>query len=374
MKRLLPLLLLLTACHPIESPDGLVCIQIQDRNGLTETISAPDRLATFDDTNFLATQPYKKVLRVFRQEGKNRSTLTTYHPNGQPHQYLEAREMRAQGAYREWHPNGQLKIEATVIGGVADLSPGSETTWLFDGASHVYAETGQLTALIPYEKGVLQGDLLNYNETGALVTRSHYANDLLDGKSFSFWPDRSPAYIETYSAGRLTSAYYWTPAGDLIATVENGSGWQVRGDTHIQIANGIPDGLVRTTLTQYTQKNGKKQGEELTFYSPNLPKLSLMWDNDQIHGLVKTWYADGALQSQREFAHNEKMGLSLGWYSDGTLMFREEYEHDALTNGQYFKRGDSFPISTVINGTGTATLFDDSGHLLQKIPYPLAPE
>ena len=41
--------------------------------------------------------------------------------------------MRASGIYREWFPTGQLKIEAYVIGGSADVGVGAQSDWLFDG-------------------------------------------------------------------------------------------------------------------------------------------------------------------------------------------------------------------------------------------------
>ncbi len=120
-----------------EPSEMLVAIQIQDRNGITETISIPERLYTYEQTDFLNSQPYKKVLRVYKKEGKNRSVITAYHPNGSISEYLEAEDMRAHGAFREWFSNGQIKIEATVIGGIADITPAAKKDWLFHGVCHV---------------------------------------------------------------------------------------------------------------------------------------------------------------------------------------------------------------------------------------------
>src|SRR5579872_3284420 len=151
------LLFATAACHREELSEPLVGIQIQDRNGLTETISTPDRLGIYEEVDFFSTQPYKKVVRVYKKEGKNHAKITTYHPNGSIWQYLESQEMRAQGAYREWHSNGQLRIEATVIGGTADVSLGSEQDWLFDEVNKVWDEQGHLIAKLPYFKGMLEG-------------------------------------------------------------------------------------------------------------------------------------------------------------------------------------------------------------------------
>ena len=48
----------------------LASIQIQDRNGLTETISTPERLEPYRELDYLASQPYRKIIRIFKQNGK----------------------------------------------------------------------------------------------------------------------------------------------------------------------------------------------------------------------------------------------------------------------------------------------------------------
>ena len=98
--------------------DDLVSIQILDRNGFSETISARERLGIYENIHFNSPQPYQKVVRIYGKasQGNTFSKVTTYHPNGQPWQYLEIENGRAHGQFIEWHPNGQQKIEATVIG------------------------------------------------------------------------------------------------------------------------------------------------------------------------------------------------------------------------------------------------------------------
>lgn len=161
-------LLLLSSCHYQRQNETLSLIQIQDRNGLIETVSTEEKLTSFADVDFLGSQPYKKVMRVFKKEGKNRAIVTSYHPNGLLYQYLEAQEMRANGMYREWFSNGQLKIEAKVIGGTADLTPNGQEDWVFDSVSSVWDEQGNLIATIPYVKGALDGLSIYYFPNGTV--------------------------------------------------------------------------------------------------------------------------------------------------------------------------------------------------------------
>jgi antitoxin component YwqK of YwqJK toxin-antitoxin module len=402
--------LVLCACHSHKEDESLVLIQIQDRNGLSETISNPDRLSSYEKMNFLSSQPYKKVMRVYKKEGKNQSILTTYHPNGSTWQMLEAKEMRANGAFREWFPGGGKKIEATVIGGSADLSPGAQSSWLFDGLSSVWDEDGHLTATMLYDKGVLsgdstyyyssgsvekivpyqqdriEGDLKEYWEDGRIKRRTTYQNGLKEGSSVAFWQDGRPSFEEEYEQGRLKTGRYWFSNQEPISEVKDGEGFRAIFDrarlVQIQeIRKGEAEGIVKNfdaageVSSTYYLKNGKKHGEEIEYYpraeaqTPLAPKVSIAWDQDAIHGLVKTWYDNGQIESQREMCRNKRNGILCCWYRDGALMLTEEYENDELVRGQYYRKNSNEPISTISNGSGTATIYDEDGVFLRKVSY-----
>jgi antitoxin component YwqK of YwqJK toxin-antitoxin module len=398
----------------------LVSIQIHDRNGVTETISNPDRLEVFESVDFLSSQPYKKVLRVYRNKGKAAGVITTYHPNGTPHQYLETQEMRASGAYREWHPNGVLKIDAMVIGGTADTSPGSQKDWLFEGIATIYDEQGHLIGSIPYEKGLLEGvsvyyyptgsvqkelpyhkgelegTALEYDPLGQLKSKREYKEGVRDGLSLEFWSSDQLAAREIYSKGYLHEGEYYRKEGELFSQVKYSQGFQAVFEDGflkqlVEIRKGKPEGLVQifsedgTLYSAHSVKQGKKEGDETVYYAPSdvasanpQPKLILPWVDDAISGIVKSWYPNGTLQSQREMSRNQKSGPSLAWYQDGGLMYMEEYEQDRLVKGTYFKKNQRDPVSTVIQGTGIATLFDENGVLIRKVHYqkgrPIDPE
>lgn len=418
-------LLLASGCsHRTDDFDvPLASIQIQDRNGITETISTPERLEPYRHLDFFASQPFKKIIRVFKQNGKMGGKITTYHPNGQIHQYLESQDMRAYGAYKEWHPNGVLRIEATIIGGSADVVAGSQRDWVFDGTARVWDEQSQLIAEIPYKKGVLEGASLVYAPSGNVVTRSPYVQGSLEGElieyypnesirsktiyhqgikngeSVGFWENGEYCWKEMYQNGPLLEGHYYSSKGEPISQVEGGFGFQaIFKNTYleqlIECRKGYPEGIVRFYLPNgelksiYHIKNGRKQGEEIQYFSSQdkscdtskepIPKLSIPWEADRISGIVKTWYNNGKLESQRELSRNKKTGSALGWYRDGSLMYMEEYEDDVLTKGQYFKRNQKESVSSIFNGNGVATLYDEQGVFLRKVQYvkgkPVDPE
>lgn len=418
---LIAILILSAACHHRENNDPLALIQIQDRNGLTETISNPERLTSYETVDFLSSQPYKKVLRVYKNEEKNSSRITTYHPNGTPCQYLEAQEMRANGAYKEWFPNGQIRLEAKVIGGTADLFPGAQEDWIFDSISQVWDEKGNLIASIPYNKGFLDGksiyyfpsgqvqrelnfvtnkqngEEVEYYLNGVIKSKTEYKKGVKEGDSLGFFENGKIAWIEDHSDGRLRKGSYYNLNGDLVSEVDRGGGYLAHFEDDemslVEYRVGLPEGLVRNfnlngdLLKAFFLKNGMKQGDEIEYFLPSeleegnqipAPKLSLVWKENRIHGCVKTWYNNGQLQSQREYCRNQKTGPSLAWYRDGSLMLYEEYEEDRLITGQYYKWQKKDPISSISNGNGLATLFDGTGGFLRKITYlrgkPVDPE
>ncbi|HLB53427.1 MAG TPA: hypothetical protein VJK48_06955 [Chlamydiales bacterium] len=403
-------LLILCGCSHISSSfDSLIAIHIQDRNGITETISVPEKLENYENVDFLSSQPYKKVLRVYKGDKKNHAVITSYYPNGTLAQYLEAKEMRANGYFREWFSNGQLKIEAIVIGGTADITPNAKKDWLFDGLCKVFDEQGNLVATIPYIKGSIEGlstsyypsgqiekevpyhnsmeegELLEYYQNGTIRTKQHYMRGQKNGASIGYFSNGTIAWVEEYAEGKILQGAYYSFEGDHIAQVRDGRGAQALYNQDSiaylsEMHQGMPEGLVRKfnskgeVIATYFLKNGKKQGEEIEYYLPPEsqewhPKLSIQRDKDTVHGCVKSWYPNGQLQSQREYCRNERLGPSCAWYKNGALMLVEEYESGHLTKGAYYKKNQNDPVSTIVNGKGIATLYDEDGYFLRKVTY-----
>lgn len=403
------LLLLLAGCgaHKAqEEPEVLTSVQIHDRNGFNETISVKSRLATFDKVDFMAPQPYQKVMRVYgRSKTGQAAKVTSYHPNGQLWQYLEILNGRAYGSYKEWHANGQMKLDAYVIEGLADIAEKAQISWVFDGKSCAYDQEGRLIAEIYYNKGALEGnslyfhpngqlskkipyhhnlvegDFLVYNEAGELIERIPHVNDIRHGKAEGWWAPNLVKYVENYSEGLLKNAVYVKPDGTQIAYIQNGNGTRATfKDWKLYSLSEFQDGVLKGKIeifdkdgwlvNSYHVNDGKKQGEEWEYYPKDKQaKLYLYWNDDKIQGMAKTWYLNGVQQSEREMQSNKKHGLSFAWYEEGQLMLMEEYDNDVLVKGSYFKRGDKLPVSKIDDGKGIATIYDHKGHFIKKIPY-----
>jgi antitoxin component YwqK of YwqJK toxin-antitoxin module len=414
---LIPLLLLSTmmiSCGsrraPAEREGSLKSMSLIDRNGLSETLTSKDRLKKFESTDFLSPQPYQKVLRTFTDGGKEntRSEITAYHPNGQISHQLQARNGRAMGIYREWFPNGQRKLESFVIGGMADLTPAAEQSWLFDGKSKAWNEEGQLLAEISYKKGALDGISTYYHANGRVWKQVPYEEDLIHGElsiyldngdlfstaqylhgekhgpSYRYYNPKKIAFEERYEHSKLQLAKYYTSTGDLISEIKEGNGFRaILGKSHLhelqQFQEGIQEGEVKefddrgNIVRKYSIKNDVRHGTEFEYNctngKSNQPKIEITWYNGAVQGLVKTWYPNGLMESQKEMSNNKRHGLNTAWFEDGSLMMIEEYENDLLVRGEYHRKGETAIASKVERGKGIASLFDSNGGFLQKVKY-----
>jgi len=394
--------LLCVACASRNTGEPLSHVQLIDRNGVNETISHKERLDTLSQVNFLQSQPYQKVVRVFKRDGDGKilSKLTTYHPNGEIYQYLEVKGGRAKGIYKEWHDNGQLKIEVTVMEGVGDLTPDAQTTWVFDGMSKVWDREGHVAAEFFYQKGKMEGEALYYypngrlsktipykadkingekrvySEEGDCVGKVHYSEGVKEGRSYFI----SPKQDEIYQRGLLMTGNYWDLDGNKVHGIREGNGFKPifeEGALKVEqeYRGGRPEGLVKVYRRNgslekvYQTMDGQKEGDETFYYENGQPKLQIHWHEDEICGQVRSWYANGKHESEKEMVGNKKQGQYIAWYEDGSLMMYEEYENDLLTNGKYLKRGEEIPSSRVIQGNGTVTLYDANGGFLRKVEY-----
>ncbi|MBN2479755.1 MAG: hypothetical protein JXA94_05965 [Parachlamydiales bacterium] len=407
---------ILMACSSKCIDDELTCLQIVDRNGMSETISSKEKLKNFSNVDFQKPQSYQRVLRIYqnREKGQIVSKLTTYYPNGQLHKSLEIINSRAYGKYIEKHPNGNLKIEANVIGGPADFNAQDE--WIFEGPSKVFDEKGTLISEFYYEKGMLQkeakyyhpknsklkkvipyldneidGMVLEYDINEQLISKASFKKGINHGTATAFWGKDNIRYIEEYEEGKIISGQYFQKSRVRICKIKNGDGQKAifkDGLLHqlVEYKNGKPEGKIEVfskdfeLVNEYYQKDQVKDGEEIEYYTKKqradpsknktlLPKLLITWDNGLIQGNVKTWYKNGKLESQKEYLQNKKNGPHFAWYENGSVMFIEEYENDSLIKGSYFQMSQKEPASTIVNGCGIATLFDSKGRFIKKINY-----
>lgn len=399
-------LIILISCTTKYKDADLACIQINDRNGFNETISSKERLKKYEKINFISSQPYKKVVRIFKENkaGNRVSKITNYYENGMINQYLEGINGRAFGKYKQWHPNGTLAVEAKVVGGIFDLSFFSQKDWIFDdickawddkgniisefkyekgnleGKAIYYFSDGKTKKILNYEKNDLEGEAVEFKKNGDLRQKSFYSKGKKEGRSIGYWEKDKIAFSEIYKEGEILEGIYYDKEGKIITKISKKNGEKAiflndKLDKLIEYREGKPEGKVKIfkkgkIYKVFSMKEGKKNGEEIEYYlEKENPKISLPWIEGVVQGVVKTWYPNSVIQSQKEISQNRKNGVSTAWYEDGSLMLVERYENDHLIEGKYYKKGEREPTTEVFEGNGIVTLFDEKGNFIKSIKY-----
>jgi antitoxin component YwqK of YwqJK toxin-antitoxin module len=408
MKKLgLCLVLFFSSCAHKQKPSHLLSLQLVDRNGQTETISQIERVKLYEKQNFDKPQSYEKILRVYskNEQGKNPSLITTYHKNGQLFQKLQALDGRAYGTYEEYFENGRLRIKASVIEGTADITDLAQSTWVFDGACHVYYPSGHLEAIFGYDRGKKSGSATYFHENGLEKKKLHFIDDAACGQiqefsdkgvlyltyefkngsqtgpSSKYYESGGLAYEELWQNDTLIDGKYYNNQGVQISSISQGYGLKTLFDeekplTQLEYKKGRVCGKIieydslGKIQSYYHIEDDVKTGEEGIFFEDSDQlKMLIDWHCDQISGIVKTFYKSGVLESQKTFSHNKKNGPLSCYYPDGSLMLLETYSQDRLVEGKYFKKSESEPASMVEDGTGCATLFDEWGGILKQVHY-----
>jgi antitoxin component YwqK of YwqJK toxin-antitoxin module len=392
---------------PIVMQDQLSRVNIVEHSNLSETITNKERLKELAARDFLSPQPYKKVMRVFvrDQKGTSRSIITSYFENGQIQQYLECLNGRACGLYLEWYSSGNKKVQATLLAGQADLDDKSFLTWSFDGECTTWDEQGNKNAVFRYQKGTLEGISETfyaggetrsitfyenglkegietfYAPDGTIMQTVSFKNDLRDGPAIGYIQNDRQQWDEEYQENLLKNGHYFSAQGILLSSVQDGNGLRTLFSNEImasqeEIKNGRVEGVISIfdeggrVEKKYEIHDGQKSGPEFRYYPESgKNRLEINWHEGYIHGSVRTWYENGALESQKEMAQNNKNGISMTWYVDGSLMLVEEYANDKLVRGQYFNKGESVPSSSIEKGAGLAILHDQTGNEIEKIQY-----
>jgi antitoxin component YwqK of YwqJK toxin-antitoxin module len=404
--------LIFSGCSNKTNTNELTCLQIIDRNGLSETISSKEELSKYKNYDFKKNQPFQKVLRIY-DTNDSKSYLTSYHPNGQLYKYLEIKDSRAFGKYMEYYPNGNLKVIATIIGGPSDFEASDQ--WIFDGICNFFSENqvilskfnyskgslegdsiyfhpnSKIKKVIPYKNNLINGEVIEYKEDETLLSKTTYKNGIKNNNSTGYWDKDNIVYLEDYIDGKLFSAQYFSKSRVKVASIKNGEGQKAvfknnKLSALLEYKNGYQNGLIQNfnendeLVSECFINNNEKEGIETIYYLKNelplntknkskIPRMQIFWDNSTIHGLVKTWYKNNQLESQKEYSRNKKNGLHTAFYENGSVMFIEEYENDLLIKASYFKKDQTNAISDIINGNGVATIFDKNGIFLKKINY-----
>jgi antitoxin component YwqK of YwqJK toxin-antitoxin module len=192
------------------------------------------------------------------------------------------------GPYVEFYENGQKKVEATFKDGKPD---GLWTEWYPDGE-----KKGEFH----YKNGILDGLATRWYENG----QKRWAGQYKNGIQLGHWTD-------------------WYQDGSKEGEGENkldGSSTEV---------HWFPNGQKKSEGTgKYLEKHQRhgKHGRWTTWNDKGDKLAEIDFNENQIHGLVKTFYPSAAVKTEMEFSHGKPDGKSVTYDDSGEIISEKVFK------------------------------------------------
>ena len=285
---------------------------------------------------------------------------------------------RAEGDWKTWWTNGNLKSEFTYIKNE------------IEGIYNYYDSLGTKVKAETYKKSILNGVLSDFNENGTLKRTTDYVKgkktglikeylegvvlleqktmkkDSLDGE-WSSWHDNGTKKVTRFYKNG-------TPVGNWIFNDEKGQ-WA----REEQYKNGLAHGIwtfydeARDKVFQYYTK-GKLMAEYTEAKWPNGQiKEVPSFKNGLPDGTWMGYWPNGSTRYTLEYKEGEKNGNDLRYDSTGVLVFEVKYVK-GIRNGmekEYYSNGNPKRTARYKDNLldGKTELFDSLGFKTETITY-----
>lgn len=273
------------------------------------------------------------------------------------------------------HPNGDIRYKAQIKGGVFD---GPVQWFYFDnkvktqgaylddnrhGEWISYDVFGNVTDKFSYEYGTPIGQWVDYFITGQEEWVRNYQNGELHGEYVWYYPNGNKELEGEYKEGKRQGDFTYYDAqgnvqckrkyhnGQMVSyTYQGKDGEYVKPiaikQGNVKFKSYFPNGKVSM---EFTMENGLFM-DSYTKYNSNGKVVekndNLKGDN---HGFSRSYYADGTLRVEKEYAYDEKHGYTKYFYPNGKLQQSLPFKYGYLH--------------------GWAEMYDENGKLVLSILY-----
>lgn len=265
---------------------------------------------TDDSINILAKE-------LCYNQGKLDGVQKRFFKNGKPEVVLNYKNNVLHGLKALWNDQGILLEEANYLDGDLDgryflvKDDGTKIISYYKnnlkhGSEEVYYPLhplfGEVKAFqATYEKGLIQGEALEFNEAGTKVASTFYENGLKNGPALFYHPDETLMIATEFKNDEqhgLTSEYYKS------------------GNLKVQVL--FIDNL--------------KEGEEKSYFDGAAQQIatSKFYKKGILNGLWQEWNKQGALVFQAEYFRGKRNGLLCKYTEDGMPYVNHRYEDDLL--------------------------------------------
>ena len=199
------------------------------------------------------------------------------------------------GHYSRQH--GEVIIEGEVLNGK------KVGTWY-----EMFANKQLIHKVIQYNNGLKDGVCLEIDETGAVLKKSEYVGDKLNGASYNWYRGGRLSGKNTYKNDVLD--------GEQIQCYEQGNNREIAN-----YKNGLRDGVTSwfdqsgNKVMTIEYKGGVFDGKQETFYKTGGVKTSKTFKNNVQEGVAYEYYEGGSLKSETNYK-NGKISGKVKTYKD----------------------------------------------------------
>ncbi len=281
---------------------------------------------------------------------------------------------------------GNGKIRTVLVNGKL-AGEGEYKYGDLDGPYKLYYPDGKLSTLQFYKRGLLDSSLSSYYHNGKVATQGTYKSGDRVGTWKHFLENGKLDYTETYVDGLLHGKkiyYYENGKVDSETEYYEGErhGWMKKNDDNGNIMyqikyefdvpaaytyldktgklmpeNLIPggNGKVKTYFpdgkisAEFEYADGLLNGPNALYYSNGKPRKQSTEDYNQTHGPYKYYHANGQVELDYVFFHNNFHG-TVKVYNERGILLQEGYYYNGFAHGNY-------------------KTYDDTGKLLESRLY-----
>jgi antitoxin component YwqK of YwqJK toxin-antitoxin module len=250
-----------------------------------------------------------------------------------------------------------------------------------------YTETGAKLFEIEYKDGGQNGYMTEYYTNGNVFRRYKCRNWKIEGKQKTYDNNgKLTSEMEVSEDGLYDGkCVFYYPGGKISDTQirKEGMLWNITQELDTAgkplDAGNLKDGTgtVRLyddscRLTEVSEmKNGMKNGISRLYYPGGSLNEEIPYLNDTINGIYKLYFENGKIASETEVRKGKITGIKKTYYRNGILAMETYLIDNNCWNiiQQNDTLGNPLSSGTIKDGTGILKVYNDSGMLVEDLPF-----
>lgn len=224
-------------------------------------------------------------------QGRQDGISSTYYPDGTLETQGSWRAGLPEGAHREFHSTGKLRVAMEYRNGKS-----------IDGPVQSFDESGSLNTSYELRGGKMEGELLIYYPDGKIASRRQVNKGKFNGFSVDYFSDgavrSSMSMADDLPVGEALEFY---PAGTVQTQQQYDSKGKLR-NTRRYNAQGV------LVLERRWDGQQREQGISRSWYDNGQLEHAIAYLDDRRHGWSRSWREDGSLAGECRYVEGQAQG------------------------------------------------------------------